>query len=137
MPIAARLSGVLLALLFGASVLAAQEYPSRPIRMIVPYPAGGITDILPRILGEFLTRKWGQPIVVDNRPGAAGNIAETLPGFVSSTWVGAFLPPNAPPAIADKLSRDFAEALAQPDIAKNFLDHACEPLVADIGITPE
>jgi tripartite-type tricarboxylate transporter receptor subunit TctC len=85
-------------------------------------------------------------------------IAETLPGFVSSTWVGAFLPPNTPPAIADKLSRDFAEGLAQPDIAKNFLDHACEPVggtpqqtaefvrheaalwkkvIADIGITPE
>ena len=74
MPIAARLSAVLLALLLGASALAAQGFPSRPIKIIVPYPAGGITDVLPRILGEFLTRKWGQPIVLDNRPGAAGNI---------------------------------------------------------------
>jgi len=321
MPIAARLSAVLLALLLGASALAAQGFPSRPIKIIVPYPAGGITDVLPRILGEFLTRKWGQPIVVDNRPGAAGNIgaeaafksdpdgytlmvsapspftvnqslyqrlafepsqfvpvsllatiptgmivsrkvpadtlaefiayaranpgkisvatqgkgttshltsewfqiaagvkfvtvpyrgsapglqgmlagdvdlmfdnlgvslalvqagqlkllavatdkrmsrmpdvpaiAEILPGFVSSTWVGAFLPPKTSPAIAGKLSRDFAEGLAQPDITKNFLDHACEPVggtpqqtadfvrheaalwkkvIADIGITPE
>ena len=74
MPIAARLSAVLLALLLDAGALAAQEFPSRPVKIIVPYPAGGITDVLPRILGEFLTRKWGQPIVVDNRPGAAGNI---------------------------------------------------------------
>jgi tripartite-type tricarboxylate transporter receptor subunit TctC len=40
----------------------------------VPYPAGGITDILPRLMGEWLTGKWGQPVIVDNRPGAAGNI---------------------------------------------------------------
>ena len=40
----------------------------------VSYPAGGITDILPRIMGEWLTGKWGQPVIVDNRPGAAGNI---------------------------------------------------------------
>src|SRR3982074_1699704 len=74
MPIAARLSAVLLALGLGVGALAAQEFPSRPVKIIVPYPAGGITDVLPRILGEFLTRKWGQPIVVDNRPGAAGDI---------------------------------------------------------------
>ena len=62
---------VLLALT-GAS--AAQDYPNRTIKMVVPYPAGGITDALPRIMGEVLTRKWGQPIVVENKPGAAGNI---------------------------------------------------------------
>jgi hypothetical protein len=48
MPTAARLSGVLLTLLFGAGALAGQEFPSRPLKMIVPYPAGGITDVLPR-----------------------------------------------------------------------------------------
>src|SRR5712691_4925667 len=42
--------------------------------MVVPYPAGGITDVLPRVMSEWLTRKWGQPIVIDNRPGTAGNI---------------------------------------------------------------
>ena len=42
--------------------------------MVVPYPAGGITDVLPRVLQEVLTRKWGQPIVVENKPGAAGNL---------------------------------------------------------------
>jgi tripartite-type tricarboxylate transporter receptor subunit TctC len=59
-------------------------------------------------------------------------IAETIPGFVSSTWVGAFLPPQTPPSIAARLSADFAEAIKQPDIARNFLDHACEP----VGNTP-
>ena len=56
----------------------AQEYPVRPIRIIVPFPAGGTADIVPRILGEKLAAKWGQPVVVDNRPGAAGNIGAEL-----------------------------------------------------------
>src|SRR5262249_38669290 len=52
----------------------AQDYPTRPVKMIVPYPAGGITDVLPRIINDWLSPRWGQPIVIDNRPGAAGNI---------------------------------------------------------------
>jgi len=279
-----------------SGTLAAQDYPNRTIKMLVPYPAGGITDALPRIMGEVLTRKWGQPIMVENKPGAAGNIgaeqvfkadpdgytlmvtapspltvnqslypklafdpaefvpvsilatiptglfvnpnkikantvaefiayaranpgkvtaatqgngstshltsewfqmaanvkfvqvpyrgsapalqgllaadadilfdnlgvslnlakggklkllavgtdkrmaslpdmptlAEALPGFVSSTWVGVFLPPKTPQAIAARLSADFADALKLPEIAQKFRDHACEP----VGNTP-
>ena len=274
----------------------AQTYPARPIKIIVPYPAGGITDILPRLMGDWLAARWGQPIVIDNRPGAGGNIgaeaafraeadgytvmisapspftvnatlygklgfdpeafvpvsilatiptglvinprlpirtvpeligfakanpgkltaatqgkgttshltaawfqvaagvkfvevpyrgsapalqgivagdvdimfdnfgislplaqsgqvrlvavatpkrlpalpevpaiAETLPDFVSATWVGAFLPPKTPRAIAQRLSADFAEALRQGEIAQRFRDHGCEP----VGLSPE
>jgi len=274
----------------------AQDYPNRTIKMIVPYPAGGITDVLPRLMQEWLTRRWGQAMVVDNRSGAAGNIgaeaayksdpdgytllvtapspltvnqslypklnfepsefvpvtilvtiptglivspkipantvaefiayaranpskinaatqgvgttshltsewfqmvtgtkfvtvpyrgsalalpamiagdvdimfdnlgsslqivkegrlkmlavatdtrmpslpdmptiAETLPGFVSSTWVGVFLPPKTPQRIADRLRADFVEGIRQPDIAARFRENACEPL----GITPQ
>jgi tripartite-type tricarboxylate transporter receptor subunit TctC len=284
------------ALAASTRTLHAQSYPSRTVKIVVPYPAGGITDVLPRIMQERLTKKWGQPIVVENKPGAAGNLgaeqvfnaepdgytimvtapspltvnqslyaklpfdpaqfvpvtimatiptglfvnpakikantvadfiafaranpgkvtagtqgngstshltsewfqmaanvkfvqvpyrgsapalqgllagdvdlffdnlgvslnlakqgklkliavgtdkrmpllpdtptlAETLPGFVSSSWVGAFLPPKTPQAIADKLSADFAETLKQPDVAQKFRDQACEP----IGNTP-
>ncbi|MFL4968754.1 MAG: Bug family tripartite tricarboxylate transporter substrate binding protein [Xanthobacteraceae bacterium] len=297
--IAPRLSVILmvvLAALIVPSAVSAQDYPSRPVKMIVPVPAGGITDVLARILQEPLTRKWGQPIVIDNRPGAGGNlgteaafksdpdgytvlfsipgpftvnptlyqklnfdpsefvpvallatiptaliagpkvpartlpefiayaranpgkvtvatqgpattshltsewfqqvadvkfvtvpyrgsapalqgmlagdvdvmfdnlgvslalvregrlkvlavatekrlasvpdaaaIAETLPGFVSATWVGAFLPPKTPKQIADKLTADFTEAVREPQVARRFRDHASEPA----GLAPE
>jgi tripartite-type tricarboxylate transporter receptor subunit TctC len=49
---------------------AAQDYPSRPIRIVVPFPPGGATDLITRRIGERLTQRWGQPVVVDNRPGA-------------------------------------------------------------------
>ncbi len=52
----------------------AQSYPAKPIRMIVPFPAGGATDILARALSQKLGEKIGQPVVVDNRPGAGGTI---------------------------------------------------------------
>jgi tripartite-type tricarboxylate transporter receptor subunit TctC len=273
-----------------ASPAHAQDYPSRPVKVIVPVPAGGITDVLARIMQDWLTRKWSRSIVIDNRPGAGGNlgteaafksepdgytmlfsipgpftvnpslyqklpfdpaefvpaalvatipsalianpkvpantlpefiayaratpgrisvatqgpattshltsewfqqvtgakfvtvpyrgsapalqgmvagdvdiifdnlgvslalvkegrlkliavgteqrmaslpdvptIAETLPGFVSATWVGAFLPPKTPKAIADKVGADFAEALKQPEIAQRIREYASEP----------
>lgn len=53
----------------------AQDYPSRPIRILDGFPPGGNTDFLSRIVGQRLSESWGQPVVVDNRPGAGGNIA--------------------------------------------------------------
>jgi len=63
------------AIAFAASCAAlAQSYPSRPIRLIVPYAAGGTSDILARQIGPKLTEAWGQPVVVENRTGANGNV---------------------------------------------------------------
>jgi tripartite-type tricarboxylate transporter receptor subunit TctC len=53
---------------------AAQEWPAKPVRIIVPFPAGGSADLMPRAVAEKLAAKWRQPVIVDNRPGAAGNI---------------------------------------------------------------
>ncbi|HEX5129310.1 MAG TPA: tripartite tricarboxylate transporter substrate binding protein [Usitatibacter sp.] len=62
----------LLAALLPAS--AQESYPSKPVRIIVPYPAGGVADLLPRTVGAKLSEKWKQPVVVENKPGASGNI---------------------------------------------------------------
>jgi len=51
-----------------------EPYPAKPVRIIVPYPAGGVADLLPRTVGQKLSDKWGQPVVVENKPGASGNI---------------------------------------------------------------
>jgi tripartite-type tricarboxylate transporter receptor subunit TctC len=56
------------------SVGAAQDYPARAVKIIVPFPAGGTADVMPRIFAEWLAKKWSQPVVVENRTGAAGNI---------------------------------------------------------------
>ncbi len=52
----------------------AQDYPSHPVKIIVPFPAGGTADVMPRIFADWLSKKWAQPVVVENRTGAAGNI---------------------------------------------------------------
>jgi tripartite-type tricarboxylate transporter receptor subunit TctC len=52
----------------------AQDYPARVVRIIVPYPPGGTADVMPRILADWLSRKWGQSVIVENRTGAGGNI---------------------------------------------------------------
>jgi tripartite-type tricarboxylate transporter receptor subunit TctC len=57
-----------------AQNLRAQDFPNRTVRIVVPFPAGGTADVMPRIVGDRLARKWGQAVVIENKPGAAGNI---------------------------------------------------------------
>src|SRR5499427_4002868 len=57
-----------------ATAALAQSYPSKPIRVIVPYAAGGTSDILARQIGPKLTEAWGQPVIVENKAGANGNV---------------------------------------------------------------
>lgn len=62
------------ALLIGAGVAAAQEYPSRPVRFIVSFPAGGGVDLMGRLVAPVVSQRLGQPVVVENRTGAAGSV---------------------------------------------------------------
>jgi tripartite-type tricarboxylate transporter receptor subunit TctC len=52
----------------------ALDFPTRAVKIIVPFPAGGTADAMPRIVGEFLSRKWGQPVIIENKSGAGGNV---------------------------------------------------------------
>jgi len=70
-------SGFLAALWFAGSACA-QSFPSRPVRIIVPAAAGGALDVLSRIYGQKMTELWGQPVIVENRAGASGNIAADI-----------------------------------------------------------
>ena len=99
-----------------ASTAVAQNYPAKPIRLVVPFPAGGTSDILGRILGYKLAEKWGQQLIVDPRPGAAGAIgAEAVmrapaDGYtLLITDVGSLLINQIlHPKVAYDLTRDFA-----------------------------
>ena len=81
----ARLLNLLILLAFAAPLATAAEYPDKPLRFVVPFPPGGGTDGLARILGAKLTEFSGQPVIIDNRAGAQGSIG---------TAVGAKSPPD-------------------------------------------
>ena len=69
-----RAAAAILAALAGAGVCTAQNYPNRPIRFLVGFPPGGTSDILARSIGQKLAEAVGQQVVIENRPGAGGNI---------------------------------------------------------------
>ena len=80
-PQRAQVAGHALSCLALVTVLPAAAqvtFPAKPVRMIVPFAPGGPTDILARGIGQRLSERWGQPVVIDNRPGAGGNIAAEL-----------------------------------------------------------
>ena len=68
----------LLAVFFALPLAHAQAWPTRPVKMIVPFPAGGPTDVLTRVIADKLSQSLGQPVVVENKPGAGGSIGADL-----------------------------------------------------------
>jgi tripartite-type tricarboxylate transporter receptor subunit TctC len=73
-PVAALLAALSVPLALSPRPAQAQDYPTRVVRIVVPYPAGGTADIMPRIVADWLSRKWGQSVIIENRTGAGGNI---------------------------------------------------------------
>jgi tripartite-type tricarboxylate transporter receptor subunit TctC len=98
----------LLLLWFVAATAAAQSFPSKPVRWIVPFPPGGATDIIARIVGAKMSEAWKEPVVIENRAGAAGAIGSEavaraapdghtlLMGTTSTHAVGPAINPNLP-----------------------------------------
>jgi tripartite-type tricarboxylate transporter receptor subunit TctC len=72
------LAAVVVAVLSWPGALFAQAYPVKPVRYLVPFPAGGSPDIVAQLLGERLNRLWGQPVVIENRAGAGGTVAAAV-----------------------------------------------------------
>lgn len=88
----------------GASPAAAEDgYPNRPIRLIVPIPPGAAADILPRIVAEKLSARWGQPLVIENRPGANSNIGAQAAAQASPDGYTLLATPPPPLVVNQKL----------------------------------
>jgi len=110
------LSAAALALAASLSPALAQNYPTKTIRMIVPFPPGGTTDILARVAGQKITEAFGQQVIIDNRPGAGGNIGTELvakaapDGYTLLTDPGSTLTIN--PSLFAKLSYDVLKDFA-------------------------
>jgi len=105
--LAARCVGVVAACALAATAALAQDYPSRPVKIVVPFTAGSATDILARTIGQKLSEAWGQTVVVENRGGAGGTIGAglvakappdglTLMVHSAAQAVNAFIYPNLP-----------------------------------------
>ena len=94
----------------------AQGYPSKPIRLVVPYPAGGPLDIMARAIGQKLTEAWSQPVIVDNRAGAGGNIGADLVAKAApdgyTLLMGAVATQAINPALYSKIPYDAAKDFA-------------------------
>src|ERR1700688_2485882 len=63
---------------FSAPPSRAEDYPARTVKIVVPFPAGGTADVMPRIIADWLSRKWGQPVIIEDRAGAAGDQSKPL-----------------------------------------------------------
>ncbi|HXF66296.1 MAG TPA: tripartite tricarboxylate transporter substrate binding protein [Burkholderiales bacterium] len=98
----------------------AQDYPARPVRLIAPFAPGGATDALARLVGQQLTERWRQQVIVDNRPGAGGNIGAELAARAAPDGY-TLVVAGAPHAINMTLYRKLAYDLQKDLVGVNLL----------------
>jgi tripartite-type tricarboxylate transporter receptor subunit TctC len=102
-----KLGGIALALsLAGACAAARADYPDKPVKIIVPFSAGGFTDTLARIVGQKLGEMWKQPVIVENRAGAGGNIGAEVAAKSAPDGYTLFLATNTTHGINPTLYRN-------------------------------
>src|SRR5947209_2693643 len=89
----------LLLLLTTSPAAAEVPWPQKPVRIVVPFPGGGSADALCRIVGEKLSEAWKQPVIVDNRPGAGGNVGADIVAHASSEGYTLLCSPPGPLSI--------------------------------------
>jgi tripartite-type tricarboxylate transporter receptor subunit TctC len=99
------LLAALLLLAAADPALAQAAYPNKQVRLVVPFPAGGSADILCRLVGEKLSAAWGQPVVIDNRAGAGGNVGAEIAYRADSDGYTLLCSPPGPLAINHNLYR--------------------------------
>lgn len=131
--LASTLSMLVIAACF-ANTASAQQYPTKPIRILVGFAAGGPSDVGARTIGQKLTEKWGQPVIVDFRPGAAGNIATDMAAKAPAdgyTLIAAAFAHAVNPSLYSKLpfdaTRDFAPVLLFASIGNLLVVHPSIP----------
>lgn len=125
-----------------------QAYPTKPIRFIVPFPAGGGADIFAHLVGRKLGENMGQTFVVDNRAGASGiigcevvalmpeipTVSEAgLPGFELGSWYGTFAPAGTSLEIVRRIRNEVVKAINDPSMKEQFAALSAEP----VGSAPE
>ena len=123
-------------LVAAATPVIAQQYPAKAVRMIVGFPAGGTSDIMARLTGQKLSEAWGQTFIIDNRPGAGGNIgtelvAKSAPdGYTLLVSPGSTLTSN--PAVYSKVPfdtvRDFAPVTIIASVPNALVVHPSVPV---------
>jgi tripartite-type tricarboxylate transporter receptor subunit TctC len=99
------LAGIVLAGAAMTGTAHAEDFPNKPIRLVVPFAPGGGTDIVARIVAEAMQKKWGQPVIVDNRPGAGGNVGADFVFHSAPDGYTLMLTPPPPLVINESLYR--------------------------------
>ncbi|MCX7196468.1 MAG: tripartite tricarboxylate transporter substrate binding protein [Proteobacteria bacterium] len=129
------LAAALLCCATGSGAVMAQDYPSRPVRIVVPFPAGGTTDIIGRIVGQRLTRDWKQQVLIDNRPGGGANIGAELAMRAAADGYTLFMASTAHsinatlyPKLAYDPVRDFTAISMMADTAQVLVVHPSLPV---------
>jgi tripartite-type tricarboxylate transporter receptor subunit TctC len=100
------LAGLLTGVHTATMAQGAAAFPNKPVKIIVPFPAGGTADVLPRIVGQKLSEKWGQPVIIENRSGAGGNIGAEAVAKSAADGYTLLATPPAPLSINQNLYKN-------------------------------